>query len=187
MPGLSPKIIERARDEVTAELIRRAREGDKEARDKLIDIWTPPGVSFLRKRCRTDDANDIFQNAWYKICRHKFAIKNEFAFASFYYKTLRNEWIAFYRSGKRYGPLPDDFDPPDGHRSDEHIWQDEVKKFLSGFPEGRILWYAIENSPKEAIQHFGKKLGTDRDQYYYRIRIAKARLRAFLKVKKEGA
>ena len=95
------------------DLIGRAREGDRQAFEALLEGCYGMMFRVAYKWCgNRADAEDVTQDAAIKLARAIGGFRGDSAFASWLYRLVVNAAIDWQRTNKRYVELPD---PESGH------------------------------------------------------------------------
>ena len=86
-------------------LIRRAKRGDREAIEALVETHREPVVRFLvRLSRRPDVAEDIAQESFVRVLRHLDRFDERFRFSTWLYTIARRIWINHLQKCR---PIPD--------------------------------------------------------------------------------
>src|SRR5580700_4132521 len=78
---------------VVIDLVIRAREGDEEAWDALVDRYAPLIWSICRRHQLGDDADDVAQSVWLHLIRHLDQIRDPAALPGWLATTTRRECV----------------------------------------------------------------------------------------------
>jgi RNA polymerase sigma factor (sigma-70 family) len=89
------------------DLITRARTGDKQAWDMLVDRYAPLIWSICRKHQLGADAEDISQSVWTQLLDHLGTIRDPAALAGWLATTTRQECFRLLSTAR--GPLADGY------------------------------------------------------------------------------
>lgn len=88
------------------QLITSLRNGEPKAYSYLVDTYNQPLCSYAYGLCHDQDmAEDIVQNVFIRIWKKRLALKENFSFKSFLYRSVYNEFIDQYRKQKSVFPL----------------------------------------------------------------------------------
>ena len=88
-------------DIADAELMRRTRDGDREAFATLIRRHQQGLVNFFHRLGAHNDAEDLAQTAFLKLFEYRFRYRETAKFTTFLYTLARHAWIDGYRRSKR--------------------------------------------------------------------------------------
>ena len=96
---------------VIADLVSRARNGDQQAWDALVERYAPLIWSICRKyRLRDTDAEDASQSVWLHLVSHLDSVRDPAALPGWLATTTQRECIRILRAAQRspgVGDLPD--------------------------------------------------------------------------------
>ena len=109
-------------------MIRRCRNGDRNAFDQLIDKYQPVVLGTVRKMVLDpEDARDIVQNVFLKAYENLDSFRTEMRFFSWLYRIAINETINFIESSKHRTRIEDE--TPSASQTPEHEF-DRAQLFL---------------------------------------------------------
>ena len=83
------------------ELMRRTREGDRDAFAALIRRHQPPLVNFFYRMGAYSDAEDLAQTTFLKPFEYRFRYRETAKFTTFLYTLARHAWIDGFRKSQR--------------------------------------------------------------------------------------
>jgi RNA polymerase sigma factor (sigma-70 family) len=106
-PRLRPAGLPPPDDPVIIDLITRARTGDKQAWDMLVERYAPLVWSICRRHQLGADAEDISQIVWTQLLDHLDRIRNPAALPGWLATTTRRECLRLL--GATRGPLADGY------------------------------------------------------------------------------
>lgn len=88
------------------DLVRRARNGDKQAWDALVERYAPLIWSICRRHWLTSaDADDVGQSVWLQLVTHLNQIRDPAAIPGWLATTTRRECCNIQRATRRWQPL----------------------------------------------------------------------------------
>jgi RNA polymerase sigma factor (sigma-70 family) len=102
--------------QVVVELVTRARNGDRQAWDALVDRYTPLIWAICRRyRLDRDDAEDVGQLVWLRLLEQLENIRDPAALAGWLATTAQRECLRVVRTRRPHpaGYVPDARDDPD--------------------------------------------------------------------------
>jgi RNA polymerase sigma factor (sigma-70 family) len=102
--------------QVVIELVTRARNGDRQAWDALVDRYTPLIWAICRRyRLDRDDAEDVGQLVWLRLLEQLENIRDPAALAGWLATTAQRECLRVLRTRRPHpaGYVPDARDDPD--------------------------------------------------------------------------
>ncbi|MFP5346146.1 MAG: RNA polymerase sigma factor [Actinomycetes bacterium] len=115
-------------DSPVADLVRRARDGEQDAWNGLVDRYLPLGLSVARRYGLSgSDAEDVLQTLWLRLVEHLDKIREPEALPGWIATTARNECMRLLRGRQRtatFDPLDDRTYPArveDDLRVEEHV------------------------------------------------------------------
>jgi RNA polymerase sigma factor (sigma-70 family) len=101
---------------VVVDLVTRARDGDRQAWDALVDRYAPL-IWAICRRYRLDraDAEHVGQSVWLRLLEHLEKIRDPAALAAWLATTAQQECIRVLRTGRPHpaGYVPDASEVPD--------------------------------------------------------------------------
>ena len=107
-----PSSVNSPVDSSVRDLVARARSGDRQAWDALIERYAPLIWSICRKyRLGRDDAEDVGQNVWMRLVAQLDKIRNPAALAGWLATTTRRECGRLVRAAQAPGAVVCEFDP----------------------------------------------------------------------------
>ena len=117
-PALTQQASRRRDDEVVTGLVTRARNGERQAWDALVERYAPLIWSICRRhRLEAADAQDAAQNVWLKLVDHLDSLRDPAALPGWLATTTRRECGRILRTARRpydagyalaAGTIPDD-------------------------------------------------------------------------------
>ena len=121
-PTLTQQASRGRDDPVVTSLVTRARNGDRQAWDALVDRYAPLIWSICRRyRLEAADAQDAAQNVWLKLVDHLGRLRDPAALPGWLATTTRRECGRILRAARRpcdagyalaAGTIPDDHAQP---------------------------------------------------------------------------
>jgi RNA polymerase sigma factor (sigma-70 family) len=103
-PALAQQASPRRDDPVVTGLVTRARHGDGQAWDALIDRYAPPVWSICRRyRLQAADAQDAAQNVWLSLAGHLDSLRDPAALPGWLATTTRRECGRILGAARRPG------------------------------------------------------------------------------------
>ncbi len=95
------------REEVAVELIRRLQDGDRDAVDDLVRLYSDPVYAFIyRMMGDADDADDLFQETWIRAVRALPGFRGESKLTTWLYRIAMNCCRDAARSRARRPTVP---------------------------------------------------------------------------------
>ena len=92
-------------DPSVTELVTRARNGDKQAWDAIVERYAPLIWSICRRyQLDRSDAEDVGQSVWLQLVSHLYTVRDPAALPGWLATTTRRECIRVLRAGR--GPQP---------------------------------------------------------------------------------
>src|ERR1700751_880023 len=93
-------------DPPVTDLVSKARSGDKQAWDALVERYAPLIWSICRRhRLTSADADDVGQMVWLQLVTHLNQIRDPAAIAGWLATTTYRECCDIYRAARRGQPL----------------------------------------------------------------------------------
>jgi RNA polymerase sigma factor (sigma-70 family) len=102
-------------DPMVVGLVLRARDGDTQAWDEIVDRFAPLVWSICRRLGLTRlDADDVGQSVWLRLVEHLPAIREPAALPGWLVTTTRRECLRVLRTTREHQPLDDSAEPAAG-------------------------------------------------------------------------
>jgi len=126
-------------DPLITSLVTRARNGDKQAWEALVDRYAPLIWSICRSyRLGRADAEDVGQNVWLHLLDHLGRIRDPAALPGWLVTTTRRECIRVLRGSQAAGNVPEPENIPDEQ---------------TGMTEDELLAAELSAALREAFAH----------------------------------
>jgi RNA polymerase sigma factor (sigma-70 family) len=153
-----------------AALVERARRGDQEAWDALVDRFLPLVTALVaRHRLTGADAQDVNQTVWLRLVEHLETLREPRALPGWIATTTRHECLAVIRRRGRTTPV----DPLDGWSMDraadqapvdaELLLEERHQALRDGLaelpPERRRLLEMLARDPAPSYEEVSRTLG----------------------------
>ena len=93
-------------DSAVVILVVRARNGDKDAWDELVERYAPLVWSLCRKyRLSAADAEDVGQTVWLRLVEHLSTLREPAALPGWIATTIQHECLRLLRAARRVEPM----------------------------------------------------------------------------------
>jgi len=97
-----------------ADLVARAKDGDQQAWDTLVERYAPVVWSICRRyRLSRADADDVGQDVWLHLVAHLDTIRDPSALAGWLATTTSRQSARAARRPRKHGPVPEPGNLPD--------------------------------------------------------------------------
>ncbi|MBI5440631.1 MAG: RNA polymerase sigma factor [Deltaproteobacteria bacterium] len=97
--GLDPRLIPLMDPESERELVRRVRQGDPEAFDRIYEAWNRRLFAFLlRLTRRREVAEDLFEETWLRLVKGIAGLRDDSRFAPWLFTVARNVYLSHRRA-----------------------------------------------------------------------------------------
>lgn len=125
------------------DLVSRAREGEQDAWDAIVDRFLPLVEALCRRhRLSPADGDDVSQTVWLRLVEHLGALREPDALPGWIRTTTRHECLRVLSARGRMRPV----DPQDGVSLDA-VTEDDTDEELAAAERRRALRAALEELP----------------------------------------
>ncbi|MFO1349747.1 MAG: RNA polymerase sigma factor [Gammaproteobacteria bacterium] len=180
-------------DDTDETLMLRYRDGDARAFEALYTRHKGPLFRYLLRQCgNTTNAEELFQDIWFKLVRARNGYSVKAKFTTYLYHMAHNRLIDHYRAQARGLPLsysddPDDdvldgipaahHDQPD-QREDRRRQVERLLALLGMLPEAQREAFLLREEAGLSLEEIAQATGVPPETAKSRLRYALAKLRS---------